>query len=106
MEKSQNLSWRILSVILVLLFVGVLLGCSGGKSFVGKYVSRNDSEEYLELEGDGTFYLEVWGRGFAGTYEVEGTTITLKFDIGLADRGTIDDNTLVGLDLFGEEPTT
>jgi len=106
MNKFQNLSRRMLPVILVLLLVGLLFGCSGSKSFVGKYVNRDNPAEYLELKHDDTFYLEVRGIGLTGTYEVEGTTIILEFNMGLTDRGTIDDNTLVDLGLPREEGKT
>ena len=106
MDNFQNLIRRTLLLILIVLFVGLLSGCSGGKSIVGEYVNRDNSAEYLELRHDDTFYLEVRGVGLTGTYKVEGTTIILEFNIGLADRGTIKDNTLVDLGLPREEGKT
>jgi len=104
MNKFQNLSRRMLPVILVLLLVGLLFGCSGSKSFVGKYVSRNNLDQ-LELKSNGTCYLEEYGNDYGkGTYEVEGTSIRVEFAYGW-DEGKIEGDTIIGISLWDADKT-
>lgn len=82
--------------VVFLVLAGVVLalaaGCSRGGSVVGTYTS---SAGYLELERDGTFYLEFGGLGGGyGRYEVKGGTLTLRFEDGSAMRATIKGDTI------------
>ena len=89
--SEVNTVKRTVWVFLVLfLIVLVLVGCSrSSKSVAGTYVNKANSSEYLELKANGEFYLREAGMGVAGRYEIEGDTITLKLEMGLAVRGRI-----------------
>ena len=53
-------------------------------SIIGKYVSNGDMTTYVELRSDNTFKgLRNYCAGYddvSGTYELNGTTLTLYFD--------------------------
>lgn len=102
MRDLQNYHWRILLVVSLVLFIGLLFGCSGGNSIAGKYVSR-DGLDHLELKRDGTCYMEEYNSNYGkGTYEVNGTNIKVKVDFGWSE-GKIEGNTIVGITLWGPE---
>lgn len=55
--------------------------------------------EYFELKPDGTFFFQDYGahitgsggiESYYGKYEIDGDVITLKFEFGMARRGTIE----------------
>ena len=98
MRDLQNHHWRILFVVSLVLFIGLLFGCSGGNSIAGKYVSR-DNLDHLELKRDGTCHVEEYGMDYTGTYEIEGSTITVRVDFGWSE-GKIEGNTIVGLSVM------
>lgn len=84
-------------IILVVLIGVLLFGCNSN-SVVGKYVNRKNQNEYLELKPDRTFFAQE-GLGYAGKYEVEGNTLTLTLNSGLAARAQIQrDGTIVDND--------
>lgn len=91
---------RTVWVFLVLfLIVLVLVGCSrSSKSVTGTYVNKANSSEYLELKANGEFYLREAGMGVAGKYEIEGDTITLELEMGLAVRGRIRGKSIIDND--------
>ena len=102
MRDLQNYHWRILLVVSLVLFIGLLFGCSGGNSIAGKYVSR-DGLDHLELKRDGTCYMEEYNSNYGkGTYEVKGNTIIVRVDFGWSE-GKIEGNTIVGITLWGPE---
>ena len=43
----------------------------------GKYISEKNSSQYLELKPDGNCFLFIGSAGVSGSYEVDGTEITL-----------------------------
>lgn len=74
--------------LLCCLLLALLLGVSCGTGIAGTYVNRDNSDEYLDLNPDGSFFLKEY-LGFAGRYEVAGDTITIRLDSGLAARARI-----------------
>ena len=104
MKDLQNHHRRILLVISLVLFVGLLFGCSGGNSIAGKYVSR-DGLDHLELKRDGTCYMEEYVSNYGKcTYEVNGTNIKVKVDFGWSE-GKIEGDTIVGISLMDPDKT-
>jgi len=95
-NEDERGGWGKISALCFLAVVLVTTGCSdgvvGGAS--GKYVSTTNDEEYLELNGDGTFFLQEKGRGATGDYDVEGSVLTLKFGGGMATRANLDDGVI------------
>lgn len=76
------------------LVISLLVGCGlGGPA--GKYVSEKNSDDFLELKSDGTFTVIEGRSGFTGKYEIDGDQIILKADIGLAQRGRIEGQTII-----------
>jgi len=100
----QNFRWRALFLILLVLSVGVLFGCSRGNSIAGKYASR-DGLDHLELKGDGTCHMEEYNSDYGTcTYEVDGTNIKVKVDFGWSE-GKIEGDTIVGISLMDPDKT-
>lgn len=104
MVGFQNFRSQTLLLILLVVFVGLLFGCSEGNSIAGKYVSR-DGLDHLELRRDGTCYLEEYNSNYGkGTYEVKGDTIIVRVDFGWSE-GKIEGNTIVGISLWESNKT-
>src|SRR5437867_9821669 len=43
----------------------------------GKYIHKKTRSHYIELKADGTYFLFEGSTGVSGTYELDGTEITL-----------------------------
>lgn len=56
-------------------------------SVPGRYAIKGNSSDYLELKGDGAFFVQRGAKGFAGTYKVDGDVITMQMPTGQATRG-------------------
>ena len=93
---DRNRSWA--HPLLVLMLVLVTANSACGNSAAGKYVSEKNPKNYLELKSDGTFFLQEGSLGVTGKYEIEGSQITFKMDMGLASRGNIEGKTLIDKD--------
>lgn len=52
-------------------------GVDYSKSAAGKYVREKKPQDYLELKPDGTFYLHEDKKDYNGSYEVNGSVLTL-----------------------------
>ena len=99
---------RTLLIVLAVALICTFTGCSGGgtsvpssaeRGITGKYLNEDDSDEYLELKKDGTFFLREGGVASSGEWEIEGDTITIHVgESGLAGRGTIEDDRIVDED--------
>jgi len=72
-------------------------GCEKAKqmSVAGTYVSELNPKKYRELKADGTFFAQEEVASLTGTFEIEGSQITLKFTIGTAVRATLDGETMI-----------
>ena len=64
----------------------------------GRYLRRGSSEDYVELQPDGTFFTQQSGRGFHGTYTVQADIITLQMASGAANRSRFNGNTVTDPD--------
>jgi hypothetical protein len=84
-------------VPVILLSVLPFMACSKMAQLhvAGTYTHENNSEEFLELKSNGSYYLRESGMGVVGKYEVDGNQITLKTDMGFASRGIFAGDTLV-----------
>ena len=74
----------------------MISGCITG-NITGKYISEENSNNYLELYEDGTFFLQE-DYGVSGTWEQKG-----KYEIIIstplqASKGRIEGNTLIDKD--------
>jgi hypothetical protein len=67
-------------------------------SVPGKYVRRDKSSDYIELNTDGTFSLQQDGKGYRGNYAVQADTITIQVSNAPASRLRISGNTMVESD--------
>lgn len=95
-EMIKSRGGKLRRWLVVLVAMGALLaavaGCSKSGSVAGTYVS---DAGYLELNRDGTFYLEVGALGGDyGRYDVKGETLTLRLDDGSAVRATVKGKTI------------
>lgn len=56
-------------------------------SVLGKWVRKDKSSDYIELNSDGTFSLQQDGKGYRGNYNVKADTITVQ--VGRAPSETL-----------------
>ncbi len=68
------------------------------KSVPGKYVNKDNSAEYMELNDDGSFFGKEKGKGFAGTYKINSSTITFILPNGSAAQAKLLNNTILDED--------
>ena len=90
--------------ILGVLVIGIVFmsGCTtspADKRMTGKYVYEKDPAQYIELNGDGTFYrLGTNGIGASGTYKIVNNTIRTCGQENCVEY-TIDGNALVRMSM-------
>jgi len=90
--------------ILGVLVIGIVFmsGCTtspADKRMTGKYVYEKDPAQYIELNGDGTFYrLGTNGIGASGTYKIVNNTIRTCGQENCVEY-TIDGNALVRMNM-------
>jgi hypothetical protein len=68
------------------------------QSAAGRYVSQNTTAEHIDLNADGTFFLEERVRNVSGTYRIAGESLTLVLPDGTRARGTIRDDSFTDPD--------
>ena len=83
-----------LSVAIIALMTLCLTSCSTS-SVYGKYVYNQNPSDYTELKSDKTFFVQQSNMSVHGTFEIDGTNLTLKPSSGGVWRGTIDGNTII-----------
>jgi len=95
--------WIIMGILGVLV-IGIVFmsGCTtspADKRMTGKYVYEKDPAQYIELNGDGTFYrLGTNGIGASGTYKIVNNTIRTCGQENCVEY-TIDGNALVRMSM-------
>ena len=67
-------------------------------SISGKYIRRDMSSDYIELKPDGTFSLQMNGKGYGGNYNVQADTITVHLSNRLASTARVRGNTVTFTD--------
>ena len=78
--------------VLICLVLLMISGCSDAQNSVyGKY-TETGSENQLILNEDGTFLSKEGAQEMHGTYEVNGTELTLKLGSGRAATGSINED--------------
>ncbi len=80
-----------LILILAMLSIG---GCVAS-NVAGKYVSSNDSSEYMQLNAVGSFYVYQKAWNFSGTYKVEDDKIFLTIQNNVTLEGKIEGNNII-----------
>ena len=80
-----------ISTLITLVFV--LFGHAQNRpndSITGHYVNDQNGNEYLDLRPDGSFAWRVGGRDFAGSYQLSGSVLILRFPpVGATARGKL-----------------
>jgi len=92
--KGGRIFRKILLIVLVMTLLvtsGAVIGC-GAVGISGTYVNEDNSDEYLELNEDGTFYLKEMGLGLDGEWEVKDDELRLHFTMGLVATAEIEGN--------------
>jgi LemA protein len=98
MEKGGFMgSSKYILIVFSLALTIAFVACSN-KGISGKYVSEKNPKDYIELDPDGSFFIQEGKVGVTGKYEVKGTRITLKTDQGFASRATLEGNSLIDKD--------
>ena len=87
-------------LITLTIFTSMLIIACGASSPVGKYVSDNPADGFVELKEDGTFFTggREPGKGFAGTYKIDGEQLLLVAPSGQASELTLRAGVIVGPD--------
>lgn len=83
-----------LSSVILALMTLCLTSCSTS-SVYGKYLYNQNPRDYTELKSDKTFFVQQTTMSAHGTFEIDGTNLTLKPSSGGVWRGTIDGNTII-----------
>jgi len=65
------------------------------KSGPGKYVNRDNRQEYFELKPNGTFFLREYGMDLVGTYHIKGNVITGFLPNGISAKAKFRGDTIV-----------
>ena len=75
--------WLLISsAILLLVGLGVVIGCSSNVEVtIGKYVRQDDENDYVEIKADGTYFLHNNEEDITGEWEVRGNDIIFKLEI-------------------------
>jgi len=71
-----------------------LLGCSNDSFSPGKFVDKENPQNYTDLRSDGTFLINQGKFKGGGTYLVDGKRLTLTFSSGLVVEGKIKGNVI------------
>lgn len=79
------------------LLMATLLAC-GGSSVEGTYHNVDNASEYIELKGNGEFYLKAAQMDTSGKYAIKGKVIILNPGSRLAARGTIENGMIIDND--------
>ena len=64
----------------------------------GKYLRKGSTSDYVELNPDGTFLIQMGKKAFHGTYKVQADVITLKMSNGVANRSRFVGNSVTDAD--------
>lgn len=64
-------------------------------SYVGKYYSEENNNDYIELKSNGEVVIDEDNAGYFGEYEVNGQTLLLKIEGVGGIKGTIKDGVLI-----------
>jgi hypothetical protein len=75
-----------------------MLCACGGSSVEGTYYNVDNANEYIELKGNGEFYLKAGPMDFSGKYAVDGKTIILNPKTNMAAIGRLENGTIVDSD--------
>jgi hypothetical protein len=67
-------------------------------SVLGKYIRKDKSSDYIELDPDGTFSLQQSGKPYAGNYTVQADAITIQVTNASVYRLHLSGNAMVGSD--------
>jgi len=89
----------VLAAPLMIAGIVICLLLGGGRGPYGTYVNQDNSEEYLDLKEDGTFYLKELGIGFTGEWDIEGDVLRFYFsELGLATEGRLEGDKIMDSD--------
>jgi hypothetical protein len=80
-----------LSVSIIALMTLCSTSCSTS-SVYGKYIYDQNPSDYTELKSDKTFFVQQTTMSVHGTFEIDGTNLTLNPSSGGVWHGTIDGN--------------
>jgi len=64
----------------------------------GRYFRKGKPTDYVELGADQKFFVQQDGKGFTGTYKVQGDTVTLILPNGTAGRAQFSGDTMTDTD--------
>ena len=64
------------------------------QEIAGKYIHRKTNSHFIELKPDGTYFLFEGSSSVSGSYEVNGTEITI-FGTDSTSRGKIQDGVII-----------
>lgn len=84
----------IITAMALLLLAGMVSACTSSPA--GTYVNQANSDEYLELNEDGSLYLKEWGVEANGSWEQEEDVLTFHFpELGYTSKGRLEDGKII-----------
>jgi len=97
LRPTINVAGPLMLAVIIVVAGIVIYSLVGGEAGpYGKYVNRDNSDEYLELRQDGTFYLKEMGVGFTGEWEMKEDVLRLYLsELGLAVEGRLEGGKIV-----------
>ena len=79
--NGRTIRQAFVGTVLVLVMIG-LLGCGTKSPVVGEYINPMDLDDCLEINKDGTCYMEMYRSGETGRWKLENERIHLLFSYG------------------------
>ena len=84
---------KIIALLIILFSVLVTTACGG--AIDGTYTSQERPNDYIELRGDGTFFIMEKGQGLSGTFKQDETRLVLTSPSGASSIAELRGETIV-----------
>ena len=84
---------KIIALLIILFSVLVTTACGG--AIDGTYTSQERPNDYIELRGDGTFFIMEKGQGLSGTFKQDETRLVLTSPSGASSIAELRGETLI-----------
>ena len=98
---------KIISLLMILFSVLAATAC--GAAIDGIYTSQERPNDYIELRGDGTFFIMEKDQGLSGTYKLDESRLVLTSPSGASSVAELRDDTIIdsgGLIWSRADPST
>ncbi len=98
------------TLALVIILFSVLAATACGGTIDGTYTSQDHPNDYIELRGDGTFFIMEKDQGLSGTFKLDENQLVLISPSGASSVAELREDTIIdnsGLNwVKGDSPAT